>query len=116
MRYFYVVQKQKGVADAMIKAWFYIRTEKLWYRANCLLFSGLAELSILNTHFAPTKSGGVNICFSSPVSVENNYCNGFSFTSYFPLKWVPKVMCNPRATSTLNDHQLKAGGFKSFRR
>ena len=51
MRYLYVVQKQKGVADAMNKAWFYIRTEKLLYRANCLLFSGLAELSIVNTVF-----------------------------------------------------------------
>ena len=51
MRYLYVVQKQKGVADAMNKAWFYIRTEKLLYRANCLLFSGLAELSIVNGRF-----------------------------------------------------------------
>jgi hypothetical protein len=51
MRYCYVEQKQKGVADAMIKAWFYISTEKLWYRANCLLFSGLAELSVLNGRF-----------------------------------------------------------------
>ena len=53
MRYLYVVQKQKGVADAMSKAWFYIRTEKLLYRANCLLFSGLAELSIVNGRFLP---------------------------------------------------------------
>ena len=31
---FYVVQKQKGVADAMIKAWFYISTEKLCYQSQ----------------------------------------------------------------------------------
>jgi hypothetical protein len=67
-RYFYVVQKQKGVADAMIKAWFYISTEKLWYRANCLLFSGLAELSILNAPIPYTIFGCENALFFSTYS------------------------------------------------
>ena len=70
MRYLYVVQKQTGVADAMSKAWFYIRTEKLLYRANCLLFSGLAELSIVNGRYASPILGWGNTRFSSPLCVQ----------------------------------------------
>ena len=44
----------------MIKAWFYISTEKLWYRANCLLFSGLAALSILNARYISAGGSTVN--------------------------------------------------------
>jgi hypothetical protein len=80
MRYLYVVQKQKGVADAMSKAWFYIRTEKLLYRANCLLFSGLAELSIVNGHYLLTIFGWRNTRFSPPTCDENNRFKGFFLT------------------------------------
>jgi hypothetical protein len=58
--------------------WFHISTEKLCYQSQFLI--GSSSLSVLNTRFPPTNSGGINTRFSSPVSVENNCCNGFSFT------------------------------------
>ena len=64
----------------MSKAWFYISTEKLWYRANCLLCSGLAELPTLNAHFTYTLIGYGNSRFFSPICVENICCDGFSRT------------------------------------
>jgi hypothetical protein len=35
---------------------------------------------MLNVHFISTNIGGRNLCFSSPKSVENNCCSGFSRT------------------------------------
>jgi len=64
----------------MIKAWFYISTEKLWYRANCLLFSGLAELSILNAHYLHIIIGCRNTPFFPPDYVEKIRFNGFFLT------------------------------------
>jgi hypothetical protein len=67
----------------MIKAWFYISTEKLWYRANCLLFSGLAELSTLNAHYLYTFIGGGNTCFYPPDCGKNICFDGFFLTGKF---------------------------------